>query len=338
MKQQIPLVFYFLSIAVVFSPFVLLCQFTTDKDAKIYVAGHTGLVGRAIVSALTQDGYTNIITKTHRELDLANQQAVDQFFASERPEYVFLAAAKVGGILANDTYPADFIYQNLAIELNVIHACYKYQVKKLLFLGSSCIYPRDCQQPISESYLLSGPLEKTNQAYAIAKIAGIFLCKSYNTQYKTNFITCMPTNLYGEHDNFDLQSSHVLPALLKKFHLAKINNDPEVVVWGTGSVYREFLHVDDCANACIFLMKYYNENEIINVGTGADISIKSLATLIASIVGYEGTIVFDHTKPDGTPRKVLQVKTLQQLGWHAVISLEEGIQKTYDWCLHNIIF
>jgi len=300
-------------------------------DAKIYVAGHNGLVGSAIMRKLHADGFNTIITRSTHELDLRNQQAVNNFFAQQKPEYVFLAAAKVGGIKANMDRPAEFIYDNLAIELNVIHAAYTYGVMKLLFLGSSCIYPRDCLQPIREEYLLSGPLEKTNDAYAIAKIAGIKICQSYNTQYGTKFISCMPTNLYGPHDNFDLQSSHVLPALLAKFDRAKKDNASEVVVWGDGTPRREFLYVDDLADACLFLMRNYEGNEIVNIGTGTDVTILELAEHIKEAVGYQGALVFDATKPNGTPRKLLDVSRITNLGWQAKTSLQEGIRKTLEW-------
>ncbi len=300
-------------------------------DSKIYVAGHNGLVGSAIVRRLKQEGFSNILVRNQNELDLRNQLAVDNFFATERPDYVFLAAARVGGIKANNDYPAQFIYDNLAIEINVIHSAYKYEVKKLLFLGSSCIYPRLCSQPMKEEYLLTGELEQTNYAYAIAKIAGIKMCQAYNTQYGTQFISCMPTNLYGINDNFNLNTSHVLPALLAKFYTAKKDNVPEVSVWGSGKPYREFLFVDDLADACLFLMQSYNGKDIINVGTGIDITIKDLALLIAEVVGYTGNLVWDASKPDGTPRKLLNVDKLAELGWKAKTSLREGIIKTLDW-------
>jgi GDP-L-fucose synthase len=302
-----------------------------NKDSKIYVAGHTGLVGSAIYRKLKSEGYTNIITKTHKELDLTNQAKTQEFFENEKPEYVFLAAAKVGGIQANNTYPADFAYVNLMIESNVIKASYDYGVKKLLLLGSSCIYPKLSSQPIKEEYLLTGPLEPTNEAYAIAKIAGLKMCQYFNRQYGTNFISVMPTNLYGPNDNFDLETSHVLPALIRKFHEAKINNSPYVEVWGTGTPKREFLHVDDLADAVIYLMNNYDENEPINIGTGEDISINELAELIKEIVGYEGEIRFDTTKPDGTPRKLLDVSRLHSTGWKHKIDLREGIKQTYEW-------
>ena len=306
-----------------------------EKNAKIYVAGHRGLVGSAIVRNLESKGYTDIIVRTREELDLLDTKQVADFFSQEKPEYVFLAGAKVGGIKANEDYPADFIYQNLQIQNNIIHNAYKNNVKKLLFLGSSCIYPRDCTQPIKEEYLLTGPLEKTNEAYAIAKIAGIKMCQSYNKQYGTRFISVMPTNLYGPNDNFNLTSSHVLPALLRKFHDAKIHNEKEVVMWGTGSPMREFLYVDDLADACVHLMQNYVGDEIVNIGTGEDVAIRELAEIIKKIVGFQGEIVNDTTKPDGTPRKLLDVSKLHNLGWKHKTKLEEGIQTTYDWFLKN---
>ena len=306
-----------------------------NKDSKIYVAGHRGLVGSAIMRKLKQEGYTNIITRTHKELDLTNQAQTQEFFEKEKPEYVFLAAAKVGGIHANNTYPADFAYINTMIESNVIKASYDYDVKKLLFLGSSCIYPKLCPQPIKEEYLLTGPLEKTNEAYAIAKIAGLKMCQYFNRQYGTKYISVMPTNLYGPNDNFDLETSHAFAALLRKFHEAKINNKPYVEVWGTGTPRREFLHVDDLADAVIYLMNNYDENEPLNIGTGKDITIKELAELIKEIVGYEGEIKFDTTKPDGTPRKLLDVSRLHATGWKHKIELREGIQSTYEWFKEN---
>lgn len=305
------------------------------KNSKIYIAGHAGLVGSALVRRLQNEGYSHIITKTFEELDLTDDRAVAQFFENEKPDAVFLAAAKVGGIKANNDFPADFIFQNLKIQTNVIHHAHLSGVKKLLFLGSSCIYPRECPQPIKEEYLLTGPLEPTNEPYAIAKIAGIKMCQSYNRQYGTKFISVMPTNLYGPNDNFDLTSSHVLPALLRKFHEAKISNAPEVILWGTGSPRREFLHVDDLADACVFLMNTYDGDEIVNIGTGEDITIKDLATLMQNIVGFNGKITNDITKPDGTPRKLLDVSKLHSLGWKHKIPLEDGIQKTYQWFLEN---
>lgn len=310
-----------------------------DKRSKIYIAGHKGMVGSAIKRKLESSGYTNLIHKSHAELDLTNQEQVTAFFEKERPEYVFLAAAKVGGILANSTYPAEFIYQNIMIEANVIHAAYKNGVKKLLFLGSSCIYPKLAPQPLKEEYLLTGELEETNEAYAIAKIAGIRLCKHYNQQYRTNFISVMPTNLYGPNDNFDLQTSHVMPALMRKFHEAKIKNEPQVIVWGTGKPRREFLHVDDMADACIYLMEnwtYKDIGEFVNIGVGQDLTICELARLMANIVGYKGTILFDTTKPDGTPQKLLDISKLHGLGWDARIPLRDGIMRTYEWYLENI--
>jgi GDP-L-fucose synthase len=308
-----------------------------EKNSKIYVAGHKGLVGSALVRNLKKKGFTNIICKTRAELDLINSTAVSDFFEKEKPEYVFLAAAKVGGIKANEDFPADFIYQNVQVQNNVIHNAHLNKVKKLLFLGSSCIYPRECPQPIKEEYLLSGPLEKTNDAYAIAKIAGIKMCQAYNKQYKTKFISVMPTNLYGPNDNFDLDSSHVLPALLRKFHEAKIHNKKEVVMWGTGKPKREFLHVDDLADACVFLMNNYSESEIVNIGSGKDVSILELSNLIKKIVGFKGEIVNDKTKPDGTPRKLLDVSKLHKIGWKHKIELEQGIKNTYKWFLENYV-
>tara|TARA_R110001583_G_scaffold67308_1_gene192544 strand:- start:273 stop:1196 length:924 start_codon:yes stop_codon:yes gene_type:complete len=300
-----------------------------QKDSKIYIAGHKGMVGSAILRKLQQEGFTNLVLKTSKELDLLNQQAVISFFEEEQPDYVFLAAAKVGGIEANNTYRAQFLYENLQIQNNVIHQSYVYKVKKLLFLASSCIYPKLAPQPIKESYLLTGELEPTNEPYAIAKIAGIKLCENYNTQYGCNFISVMPTNLYGPNDNYDLNNSHVLPALLQKFHNAKINNLETVEVWGTGTPKREFLHVDDLAKACYHLMQTYEGTISVNIGTGTDLSIKHLAELIKNIVGYTGTIVWDTTKPDGTPRKLLDVSLIHSLGWKHTIELEEGIKEVY---------
>ena len=307
-----------------------------EKGAKIYVAGHQGLVGSAIVRELERQGYKNLVTKTREELDLTRQEEVEDFFQKEKPEYVFLAAAKVGGILANDKYSADFIRDNLAIETNVIDSAYKNNVKKLLFLGSSCVYPKNAPQPIKEEYLLSGELESTNKAYAAAKIAGIVMCQSYNKQYGANFIGVMPTNLYGEGDNFDLENSHVLPAMIRKFHDAKESGGGEVVLWGTGTPKREFLYVDDLANACLFLMDNYDSSEIINIGTGEDLSISELANMVKEIVGYQGTIVWDSSKPDGTPRKLLDVSKIQSLGWKHSINLEDGIKRSYDWYKANL--
>ena len=297
---------------------------------KIYVAGHRGMVGSALIRRLKQEGYGNIIQRTSSALDLRNQAAVAQFFETEQPDYVFLAAARVGGIVANNTYRAEFIYDNLMIESNIIHQAYKAGVKKLLFLGSSCIYPKMAPQPLKEEYLLSGYLEATNEPYAIAKIAGIKLCESYRDQYGCNFISVMPTNLYGPNDNYDLHNSHVLPALIRKFHEAKENGSNEVVIWGSGAPRREFLHADDLADACVFLMKHYNERSPVNIGTGEDISILQLAELVKNITGFEGRIVLDATKPDGTPRKLLDVRKLHALGWQHSISLEEGIRAVYD--------
>lgn len=298
-------------------------------SAKIYIAGHRGMVGSAIVRKLEKEGYTNLITRTSKELDLRSQAEVSEFFRRERPEYVFLAAAKVGGILANNTYRAEFLYDNLMIEANVIDAAYRNGAEKLLFLGSSCIYPKMAPQPLKEDYLLTGELEPTNEPYAIAKIAGIKLCDAYRSQYGCNFISVMPTNLYGPNDNYDLEKSHVLPALIRKFHEAKKNNQPEVVMWGTGSPLREFLHVDDLADACFYLMLTYNEPGLVNIGVGEDISIKDLALLIKDIVGYQGRIVHDLDKPDGTPRKLMDVSKLHAAGWKAKIGLEEGIRGVY---------
>lgn len=301
-----------------------------QKHAKIYVAGHRGLAGNAIVRKLKQEGFENFLLRTSSELDLRNQQAVKEFFEQEKPEYVFLAAAKVGGINANNLYPADFIYDNLCIQNNVIHNSYKNGIKKLLLLGSSCIYPKNSPQPIREEYLLSGYLEPTNDAYAIAKIAGIKMCQAYNKQHGCNFISAMPTNLYGPGDNYDLKNSHVLPALLRKFHEAKINNELTVTVWGTGNPRREFLHVDDLASACYFLMETYNDPAIVNIGVGKDISIAEMAQMIKRITGYEGEIVFDTSMPDGTFRKLLDVSRLKALGWEPQIDFEEGVGKTYE--------
>lgn len=305
------------------------------KNAKIFVAGHRGLVGAAIVRKLQKSGYQNLILRTSRELDLRQQQAVNEFFDLERPEFVFLAAAKVGGILANSSRPAEFIYDNLMIEANIINAAHQSGVKKLLFLGSTCIYPKLAPQPLREEYLLTGELEPTNSAYAVAKIAGIEMCKSYNRQFGTDFIAAMPTNLYGPNDNFDLESSHVLPALIRKFHEAKVTGSKQAVVWGTGQPIREFLHVDDLATACLFLMQSYSGSEIINVGTGEGISISDLAGLIKKVVGYEGNIVFDASKPDGTPVKVTAIERLKALGWGPSIPLAEGLEQTYHWFRQN---
>lgn len=306
-----------------------------DRNKKIYVAGHCGLVGSAIVRRLEKDGFKNIITRTHQELDLTRQAEVEQFFAEEKPDYVILAAAKVGGIYANDTYPADFIMKNLQIECNVIDAAYKNGVKKLLFLGSSCIYPRECPQPIKEEYLLSGYLEKTNEAYALAKIAGLKMCAFYNQQYGTDYISVMPCNLYGINDNFALENSHVLPALMRKFHEAKVKNEPTVTVWGSGKPLREFLNVDDLADACLYLMDHYKGNEFFNVGYGKEVTILELAQMIKKVTGFQGEIVMDSSKPDGTPRKLTDISRLAELGWQPKIDLEEGLRQTYEWYKAN---
>ena len=306
-----------------------------EKDSKIYVAGHRGLVGSAIVRGLKAKGYTNIIGKTHKELDLMDNVAVEEFFKTEKPEYVFLAAAKVGGIYANSTYPADFIFQNLQIQQNVIGNAFKYNVKKLMFLGSSCIYPKMCPQPIKEEYLLSGYLEETNEGYALAKISGLKMCQFFNKQYGTNYISVMPTNLYGPYDNFSGINSHVMPALIRRFHEAKVNNAPEVVVWGSGTPLREFLYSEDMADACIYLMETYEGNDFFNIGTGKEITIKGLAELIKEVVGYEGKIVWDSTKPDGTPRKLLDVSRLEKAGWKYKMELKDGVKEAYKWFLEN---
>ena len=345
-----------------------------EKTSRIYIAGHKGLAGSAILRKLQAEGYTDLITRPHEALNLERQGEVEAFFKAETPEYVFLAAAKVGGILANSAFPAEFIYKNLAIQAHVIHSSYLYGVKKLLFLGSSCIYPKYCPQPMKEEYLLSGFLEPTNEPYAIAKIAGIKMCQSYNRQYGTNFISVMPTNLYGPQDNFDLETSHVLPALMRKFHLAKLaatncfeplqqdessfglipldiktslgltekttmkgtKTKPTVVLWGSGTPRREFLHVDDLADACLFLMNNYDENEIINIGVGEDFTIRELAEVTAKIVGFQGELLWDTSKPDGAPQKLLDISRLNQLGWKAKIRLEQGIATTYRWYVNPI--
>jgi len=299
-------------------------------SAKIYVAGHRGMAGSAIIRNLSRQGYTNIITRTSSELDLRNQQATALFFQEEQPEYLFLAAAKVGGILANNIYRAEFLYDNLMIQANVIHQAYLNGIKKLLFLGSSCIYPKMAPQPIKEEYLLTGSLESTNEPYAIAKIAGLKMCEAYRAQYGCNFIAAMPTNLYGPNDNYDLKTSHVLPALITKFHSGKEENKSEVVVWGDGTPKREFMHVDDMADACVFLMKNYNDAGVINVGVGKDVTINELAHLIKDITGFAGNIIFDSSKPNGTPRKLMDVSRLASIGWKSSISLTEGIKSTYD--------
>ncbi|MCI3927143.1 GDP-L-fucose synthase [Paenibacillus sp. TRM 82003] len=306
-----------------------------EKISKIYVAGHRGLAGSAILRKLQENGYGNIIVRTSEELDLRNKDSVLEFFQEEKIDYVFLAAAKVGGIIANNEYPADFIRDNLMIQTSVIDAAYLTGVSKLLFLGSTCIYPKFAPQPMKEEYLLTGVLEPTNEPYAIAKIAGIKMCQSYNRQYGTKYISVMPTNLYGPNDNFNLHSSHVLPALIRKFHEAKETNAPSVTVWGTGEPKREFLHVDDLADACVFLVKNYEGDDIINIGIGEDVSIRDLATMVKDVVGYKGDIIFDSTKPDGTPRKLVDVTRVNQLGWKATISLEQGLSRTYQWYLHN---
>lgn len=300
-----------------------------EKNAKIYVAGHRGMVGSAIYRKLVKEGYTNLVTKTSAELDLRDQQATANFFAAEKPDYVFLAAAKVGGIVANNTYRADFLYENLCIQNNVIHQAHLTGVKKLMFLGSSCIYPKLAPQPLKEEYLLTGLLEETNEPYAIAKIAGIKMADAYRDQYGCNFISVMPTNLYGYNDNYHPQNSHVLPALIRKFHEAKVNGTAEVTIWGSGSPMREFLFADDLAGACYFLMQEYNEAGFVNIGTGKDLTIKDLALLIKKVIGFEGTLAFDSSKPDGTPRKLMDVSKLHSLGWKHTVELEEGIELAY---------
>ncbi len=307
-----------------------------NKIDKIFVAGHRGMVGSAICRKLQQEGYAQVITRTSKELDLTDQKAVNAFFEIEKPQFVFLAAAKVGGIHANNTYRADFLYRNLMIESNVIHASHVHGVQKLLFLGSSCIYPKMAPQPLKEESLLTGTLEYTNEPYAIAKIAGIKLCEAYRDQYGRNFISAMPTNLYGPNDNYDLQNSHVLPALIRKFHEAKINQSPSVEVWGTGSPLREFLHVDDLAEACYFLMQQYNDTQFVNVGCGEDLSIKSLAEMIQTIVGFQGELIWNTEKPDGTPRKLMDISMIKALGWSPKISLAEGIAAVYNEYQHKL--
>jgi GDP-L-fucose synthase len=304
-----------------------------DRDARVYVAGHRGLVGSALVRKLEAEGFTNVLTATRDEVDLRDQSEVSHWFKANRPDYVFLVAGTVGGIMANSTRPAEFIYDNMMIHGTVVHAAHEHDTRKLLYLGSSCIYPRQAEQPISESELLAGPLEPTNEWYAIAKIAGIKLCQAYRRQYGSDFISAMPTNLYGPGDNFDLESSHVLPALMRKFHASLADEDPEVVVWGTGSPLREFLHVDDLADACLFLMEHYSADEHVNVGTGVDLSIRELAEKIREVVNPAARLVFDRTKPDGTPRKVLDVSKLNDLGWSPRYDLDAGIRSTYDWFL-----
>src|SRR6056297_3315380 len=306
-----------------------------NLDSRIYIAGHRGLVGSAIMRKLQSLGYKNFVTRTSKELDLTDQSEVAEFFQQKKPDYVFLAAAKVGGILANNTSPAEFIYDNIMIQSNIIHNSYLNGVKKLLFLGSSCIYPKFAPQPMKEEHLLTGELEPTNEPYAIAKITGIKMCQAYNKQYGTNYISVMPTNLYGPNDNFDLETSHVLPAMIRKFHEAKVNNSPEVILWGTGSPKREFLHVEDLADAVVFLMNNYNGQGFVNIGTGEDLKIKDLAEMIKEITGYEGKITWDSTKPDGTPRKLLDVSRLKQAGWTCNMPLKEGINQTYKWFQDN---
>ena len=301
-----------------------------EKNAKIYIAGHRGMVGSAIHRALLKEGYSNFVLKTSKELDLRNQGAVANFFNQEKPEYVFLAAAKVGGIHANNTYRAEFLYDNLQIQNNIIHQSYLNGVKKLMFLGSSCIYPKMAPQPLKEEYLLTGLLEQTNEPYAIAKISGIKMCEAYRDQYGCDFISVMPTNLYGPNDNYDLNNSHVLPALIRKFHEAKVNKSPQVLVWGSGSPLREFLHADDLAQACLFLINNYSDKQFVNIGSGKEITIKDLALLIKKIVGFEGELIFDDTKPDGTPRKLMSVEKLHALGWKHKIELEDGIKEVYE--------
>lgn len=319
-----------------------------DKSSKIYIAGHDGLVGSALVRKFTNNGFTNLVKRHYTELDLRRQTDVEAFFEAECPEYVVLAAAKVGGILANNTYPAEFIYDNLAIELNIIHAAWRTGAKRLIFLGSSCIYPRECPQPMKEEYLLTGPLESTNEPYAIAKIAGIKMCQSYNRQYGTRFFALMPTNLYGPNDNFNLETSHVLPALMRKFHEAKVAGAKTVTVWGTGTPRREFLHVDDLADACLHIISLEDRVydglisnaavPLVNVGCGQDQTIAEMAHIIKEVTGFKGTIVYDTEKPDGTPQKLLDVSLLDRLGWRQTIPLKQGLADTYDWCLKNHVF
>lgn len=306
-----------------------------DKKSKIYIAGHRGLVGNAILKELKYQGYENIIFKTHKELDLTNKLEVENFFKEEKPEYVFLAAAKVGGIQANKNFPVEFLYQNLEIQNNVIMAAYKYKVKKLMFLGSSCIYPKFCPQPMKEEYLLTGELEVTNEAYSIAKIAGLKLCEYLRREYGADFISVMPTNIYGPNDNFDVETSHVIPSLIRRIHEAKIKNIPEVIIWGSGSTKREFMYVDDLAKAIVFVMKNYSKDKFINIGTGVDITINELANLIKEIIGYDGKLINDISKPDGTPQKLLEVSKLKEIGWQYKVELREGLEKTYKWYLEN---
>ena len=310
-------------------------EYCIKKTDKIFVAGHRGLVGSAIVRNLESKGYTNIVTRTHKELDLKDQAGVNRFFDEEKPDVVVLAAAKVGGINANNTTPAEFAYENLQIQCNVIHAAHTHNVKKLLFLGSTCIYPRMAPQPIPEDALLTGPLETTNEAYAIAKISGLEMCKFYKRQYGDDYISCMPTNLYGPHDNYDLSGSHVMPAMIRKFHEAKVNNAPHVELWGTGTPLREFLYVDDMADACVFLLENYSGEQHVNIGTGVEVTIKELAETVKRIVGYEGKIVWNKDMPDGTPRKLTDVTKLHNLGWKHKVDLEEGVKLSYDWFREN---
>ena len=310
--------------------------FDEDKDAKVYVAGHRGMVGSAIVRALQAQGFGNVVTRTSAELDLRNQAAVNAFFAEEEPDYVFLAAAKVGGILANDTYPADFIYDNLVIETNIIHAAFRQRAKKLLFLGSTCIYPKLAPQPLKEEYLLSGPLEPTNEWYAVAKIAGIKLCRAYRRQHGCDFISAMPTNLYGPGDNYDLEKSHVIPAMLRKMHEARVGGADRVTLWGSGTPLREFLHVDDLADALLFLMASYSGESHVNVGVGNDLTIRELAEMMRDVVGFQGELVFDRSKPDGTPRKLVDTTLINRLGWHAKINLKQGLEEAYSWYIENL--
>lgn len=306
------------------------------KNDKIYLAGHRGLVGSAIARALQRQGYTDLVTRSHAELDLIDQAAVREFFARQRPRYVFLAAARVGGIHANNTYRADFIYSNLMVQANVIDAAYRNGVERLVFLGSSCIYPRDCPQPMREQHLLSGPLEHTNEPYAIAKIAGVKMCEAYNSQYSTDFVSVMPTNLYGIQDNFDLETSHVLPALMRKVHEAKVQRAKSVTVWGSGAPRREFLFVDDLADACVFVMQKAGATEMLNIGSGYEVSIRELAEIMCEVVGFEGELEFDRTRPDGTPRKLLDSARLHALGWRAQTPLREGLKLTYQWFLEHV--